>query len=62
MRELEVISNPNYKISFMLDSEAMISVFDDLYKVKPLGVIWGKYRKEFFRGLLRFDLKFSVCM
>ena len=51
MRELEVTSNPNYKISFMLDYEAMISVFNDQRKVKPLGVIWGKYRKEFFKNV-----------
>ena len=52
MRELGVTSNPNYKISFMLDSKAMISVFTDQYGVvlvKPLGVIWGKYRNEFFK-------------
>ena len=45
MRELGVTSNPNYKITFMLDSKAMISVFTDQYGVvlvKPLGVIWGK--------------------
>ena len=53
MRELGVTSNPNYKISFMLDSKAMISVFTDQYGVvlvKPLGVIWGKYRNEFFKN------------
>ena len=33
MRELGVLSNPNYKIAFMLDSKAMITVFTEQYGV-----------------------------
>ena len=33
MRELGVTGNPNYKITFMLDSKAMISVFTEQYGV-----------------------------
>ncbi|XP_030638630.1 ubiquitin-like domain-containing CTD phosphatase 1 [Chanos chanos] len=46
MKELGVIDNPNYKITFMLDSGAMITVHTPkrgVVEVKPLGVIWGKY-------------------
>ncbi|XP_065071413.1 ubiquitin-like domain-containing CTD phosphatase 1 [Rhopilema esculentum] len=46
MQELGVTNNPNYKIMFMLDSDAMITVQSPTYGIietKPLGVIWGKY-------------------
>lgn len=46
MRQLGVTTNPNYRITFMLDSLAMISVHTQEYgylDVKPLGVIWGKF-------------------
>uniref|UniRef100_F6QEE8 Ubiquitin-like domain-containing CTD phosphatase 1 n=1 Tax=Xenopus tropicalis TaxID=8364 RepID=F6QEE8_XENTR len=46
MKELGVSTNSNYKITFMLDSAAMITVHTPrrgLVDVKPLGVIWGKY-------------------
>ncbi|XP_073423966.1 ubiquitin-like domain-containing CTD phosphatase 1 [Dendrobates tinctorius] len=46
MKELGVSTNANYKIAFMLDSAAMITVHTPrrgLIAVKPLGVIWGKY-------------------
>ena len=33
MRELGVTGNPNYSISFMLESKAMISVFTEQYGV-----------------------------
>lgn len=58
MRELGVTSNPNYKITFMLDSKAMISVFTDQYGVvlvKPLGVIWGKYAQWNTQNTIMFD-------
>ena len=69
MRELGVTSNPNYKITFMLDSKAMISVFTDQYGVvlvKPLGVIWGKvslftsFSFCVFLELLRYFRCFSI--
>uniref|UniRef100_A0A8C5PBH0 Ubiquitin-like domain-containing CTD phosphatase 1 n=1 Tax=Leptobrachium leishanense TaxID=445787 RepID=A0A8C5PBH0_9ANUR len=50
MKELGVSTNSNYKITFMLDSAAMITVHTPkrgLIDVKPLGVIWGKYA-EFY--------------
>lgn len=46
MRQLGVLSNPNYKITFMLDSSSMICIHSPEYgflDVKPLGVIWGKF-------------------
>jgi len=46
MQELGVSNNPNYKLLFMLDSGAMITLDTEKYGVmetKPLGVIWGKY-------------------
>nr|XP_032835924.1 ubiquitin-like domain-containing CTD phosphatase 1 isoform X2 [Petromyzon marinus] len=46
MKELGVTTHHSYKVSFMLDSAAMITVFTPKYgvvEVKPLGVIWGKF-------------------
>uniref|UniRef100_A0AAQ4R9I6 Ubiquitin-like domain-containing CTD phosphatase 1 n=3 Tax=Gasterosteus aculeatus aculeatus TaxID=481459 RepID=A0AAQ4R9I6_GASAC len=59
MKELGVTDNPNYKITFMLDSAAMITVHTPkrgVVEVKPLGVIWGKY-EEFYnrRNTIMFD-------
>ncbi|XP_022344616.1 ubiquitin-like domain-containing CTD phosphatase 1 [Crassostrea virginica] len=58
MKELGVTSNPNYKICFMLDSLAMISVHTPKYgviEVKPLGVIWGKYEHWNPKNTIMFD-------
>ncbi|KAM8971877.1 ubiquitin-like domain-containing CTD phosphatase 1 [Pelodytes ibericus] len=59
MKELGVSTNANYKITFMLDSAAMITVHTPrrgLIDVKPLGVIWGKYA-EFYnkKNTIMFD-------
>ncbi|MCI4386314.1 hypothetical protein PGIGA_G00060920 [Pangasianodon gigas] len=59
MKELGVSDNPNYKITFMLDSGAMITVHTPkrgVVEVKPLGVIWGKY-SEFYnrKNTIMFD-------
>ncbi|KAG8579634.1 hypothetical protein GDO81_010980 [Engystomops pustulosus] len=59
MKELGVSTNANYKIAFMLDSAAMITVHTPrrgLIDVKPLGVIWGKYG-EFYtkKNTIMFD-------
>ncbi|MGH0158308.1 UNVERIFIED_CONTAM: hypothetical protein FKN15_051943 [Acipenser sinensis] len=59
MKELGVTNNPNYKITFMLDSAAMITVHTPkrgVVEVKPLGVIWGKYA-EFYnkKNTIMFD-------
>ncbi|TRY93114.1 hypothetical protein DNTS_007757 [Danionella cerebrum] len=59
MKELGVTKNPNYKITFMLDSAAMITVHTPkrgVAGVKPLGVIWGKY-SEFYnrKNTIMFD-------
>ncbi|KAL4231793.1 Ubiquitin-like domain-containing CTD phosphatase 1 [Mactra antiquata] len=46
MKELGVSSHPAYRLCFMMDNLAMISVHIPKYgviDVKPLGVIWGKY-------------------
>ncbi|XP_062572249.1 ubiquitin-like domain-containing CTD phosphatase 1 [Saccostrea cucullata] len=58
MKELGVTSNPNYKICFMLDSLAMISVHTPKYgviEVKALGVIWGKYEQWSAKNTIMFD-------
>ncbi|XP_030067130.1 ubiquitin-like domain-containing CTD phosphatase 1 [Microcaecilia unicolor] len=59
MKELGVSTNENYKITFMLDSAAMITVHTPrrgLIDVKPLGVVWGKY-PEFYnkKNTIMFD-------
>lgn len=59
MKELGVIDNPNYKITFMLDSAAMITVHTPkrgVVEVKPLGVIWGKYSELYSKkNTIMFD-------
>ncbi|XP_060792494.1 ubiquitin-like domain-containing CTD phosphatase 1 [Neoarius graeffei] len=59
MKELGVSDNPNYKITFMLDSGAMITVHTPkrgVVEVKPLGVIWGKYNEFYNRkNTIMFD-------
>ncbi|KAM9782189.1 ubiquitin-like domain-containing CTD phosphatase 1 [Syngnathus typhle] len=59
MKELGVTDNPNYKITFMLDSAAMITVHTPkrgVVEVKPLGVIWGKYERFYSRkNTIMFD-------
>mmetsp|Transcript_47453 Transcript_47453/g.152013 ORF Transcript_47453/g.152013 Transcript_47453/m.152013 type:complete len:313 (-) Transcript_47453:150-1088(-) len=50
MRELGVLSNPNYKVAFMLDHSAMITVTTEKYGVfdcKPLQFIWSKYPEHY---------------
>ncbi|XP_016338002.1 ubiquitin-like domain-containing CTD phosphatase 1 isoform X2 [Sinocyclocheilus anshuiensis] len=59
MKELGVTDNPNYKITFILDGAAMITVHTPkrgVVEVKPLGVIWGKY-SEFYnrKNTIMFD-------
>ncbi|CAG2173440.1 unnamed protein product, partial [Oppiella nova] len=58
MRELGVEKNTNYKILFYLDSSAMISVHTQRYglvDVKPLGVIWGKFKEYSAKNTIMFD-------
>lgn len=58
MKELGVESNPNYKISFYVDSLAMITVHTQQYgvvDVKPLGVIWGKFSQWSAKNTIMFD-------
>ena len=46
MQELGVAQNAKYKITFYLDSKAMVSMVSPDYgfvETKALGVIWGKY-------------------
>ncbi|RNA36326.1 ubiquitin-like domain-containing CTD phosphatase 1 [Brachionus plicatilis] len=59
MEEMGATRNPNYKISFYLDSSAMISVYTSkfgLLNVKPLKVIWDKM-PEFYspKNTIMFD-------
>ncbi|CAI9733265.1 ubiquitin-like domain-containing CTD phosphatase 1 [Octopus vulgaris] len=58
MKELGVTSHVNYRITFMLDYMAMISVHTPKYgvvKVKPLGVIWGKFSHWSAKNTIMFD-------
>ncbi|GMP39320.1 hypothetical protein CsSME_00010195 [Camellia sinensis var. sinensis] len=45
MGQLGVLSNPNYKITALLDHLAMITVKSDsgVYNCKPLGLIWAQF-------------------
>lgn len=46
MGQLGVLNNPNYKITALVDSLAMITVQSDTrgtFDCKPLGVIWAKF-------------------
>lgn len=58
MEELGVLTNSNYKLTFMLDSSAMITVQAPKYgviEVKPLGVIWGKFSQWSSSNTIMFD-------
>ncbi|XP_014667937.1 PREDICTED: ubiquitin-like domain-containing CTD phosphatase 1 [Priapulus caudatus] len=58
MQELGITRNTNYKLTFMLDSSAMITVHTPKYgvvQVKPLGVIWGKFEQYSSRNTIMFD-------
>ncbi|XP_012287773.1 ubiquitin-like domain-containing CTD phosphatase 1 isoform X2 [Orussus abietinus] len=58
MKLLGVSNHPNYKIAFHLDSLAMISVHTPKYgvvDVKPLGIIWGKYKQFSAKNTIMFD-------
>lgn len=58
MQMLGVSTNPNYKILFHLCSSAMISVYHSelgALDVKPLGVIWGKYKQYSAKNTIMFD-------
>ncbi|XP_071948602.1 ubiquitin-like domain-containing CTD phosphatase 1 [Antedon mediterranea] len=58
MQELGVSKNTNYKITFYVDSGAMITVHTPKYgvvEVKPLGVIWGKYKQYNSNNTIMFD-------
>lgn len=50
MQQLGVTNNPNYKITFMLDHKAMITVRTEKYGVfdcKPLAFIWAKFPNNY---------------
>ena len=58
MQELGVSTNSNYKLCFMLDSGAMITLDTEKYGImetKPLGVIWGKYTQYSAKNTIMFD-------
>ncbi|KAL5704207.1 protein-serine/threonine phosphatase [Ranunculus cassubicifolius] len=59
MEQLGVLSNPNYKITALLDHLAMITVQSDsrgIFDCKPLGLIWGLF-PEFYnsKNTIMFD-------
>ncbi|KAM0886618.1 hypothetical protein ACQ4PT_029580 [Festuca glaucescens] len=62
MEQLGVLSNPNYKITALMDHLAMITVQSDKYYAnkifdcKPLGIIWAKF-PEFYneKNTIMFD-------
>ncbi|XP_014485952.1 PREDICTED: ubiquitin-like domain-containing CTD phosphatase 1 [Dinoponera quadriceps] len=58
MKLLGVSSHPSYKIAFHLDVLAMITVYTPKYgvvRVKPLGIIWGKYKQYSAKNTIMFD-------
>ncbi|XP_066277604.1 ubiquitin-like domain-containing CTD phosphatase 1 [Branchiostoma lanceolatum] len=58
MKELGMSDHPNYKIMFLLDSSAMITVHTPKYGVvecKPLAVIWGKFEDYSSKTTIMFD-------
>lgn len=59
MQELGVSNHPDYKLCFMIDSGAMITLHTERYGImetKPLGVIWGKYPKFYSaKNTIMFD-------
>ncbi|KAJ8686240.1 hypothetical protein QAD02_022034 [Eretmocerus hayati] len=58
MKLLGVSNHTDYKIAFHLDSLAMISVHTPKYgvvDVKPLGIIWGKYKQFSAKNTIMFD-------
>ncbi|XP_064090620.1 ubiquitin-like domain-containing CTD phosphatase 1 [Macrobrachium nipponense] len=58
MKLLGVSSHPDYKIVFYLDSLAMITVETQKYgviEVKPLGVVWGKFKHYSQKNTIMFD-------
>ncbi|XP_015759471.1 PREDICTED: ubiquitin-like domain-containing CTD phosphatase 1 [Acropora digitifera] len=58
MKELGILDNPNFKICFLLDSGAMITVLSPKYgliETKPLGVIWGKFEEYNSKNTIMFD-------
>ncbi|GER42897.1 ubiquitin-like domain-containing CTD phosphatase [Striga asiatica] len=59
MKELGVLTNPNYKITALLDHSAMISVHSDTHGVincKPLGMIWAHFPEYYSaKNTIMFD-------
>lgn len=58
MKVLGVSNNPYYKIAFYLDSNAMINVYTSKHgtiTVKPLAIIWGKYKQFSAKNTIMFD-------
>lgn len=58
MQMLGVHTNANYKCLFYMDSSAMISIYHNdlgVVDVKPLGVIWGKYKQYSAKNTIMFD-------
>eukprot|EP00227_Mantoniella_beaufortii_P014890 CAMPEP_0197588298 /NCGR_PEP_ID=MMETSP1326-20131121/9630_1 /TAXON_ID=1155430 /ORGANISM="Genus nov. species nov., Strain RCC2288" /LENGTH=317 /DNA_ID=CAMNT_0043153109 /DNA_START=36 /DNA_END=989 /DNA_ORIENTATION=+ len=59
MKELGVLSNPNYKILMLVDHGAMITVSTEKYGVfdcKPLGWIWANFQGRYHeKNTIMFD-------
>lgn len=58
MKLLGCDRHPGYKLSFYLDSRAMISIHSEKYgviEVKPLGVIWDKFPRYSKTNTIMFD-------
>ncbi|KAJ7561462.1 hypothetical protein O6H91_03G029400 [Diphasiastrum complanatum] len=67
MKELGVLSNPNYRITALLDHLAMITVQSDSHGVvdcKPLGLIWEKFPEYYnpLNTIMFDDLKKNFVM
>lgn len=63
MGQLGVLSNPNYKITALLDHLAMITVQSDsrgTFDCKPLGLIWAQFPEVCDDFNLRPNLSFRI--
>lgn len=58
LQELSLENSDKFKISFVLDSGAMITIDSPKYgviEVKPLGVVWGQYEEYDESNTIMFD-------
>lgn len=62
MEQLGVLSNPNYKITALLDHLAMITVQSEsrgIFDCKPLGLIWAHFPEVYLIFCATFFISMS---